>query len=551
MTPQPSDVICGRGCGRYSKTPGNLAFRKLVKEAMSRYEAAEKFRKVVISRAIVEQIADNNGRFLTRKSPTSEWTILTEKKAIEKTSQTFRDLRHSKPTRLMTAQPAFRTEKARTAKNSKLIKPKDEKEISNVQDIRHISKEQSTDILCGTGFASSKHVANQAFLRIINLNKAKYLFSSNNKEQLQLCQNIVAMIRKQGGRFLERDPSTNSWQEMSDEIAVKMVASAFLQTSDSVVMPNGNDFMGLCAWLSGVTVQELKAHDSLLGCRNCIEDVPRSTDIIVGRDKRNSIHPGNLAFRWIADFYASEYMACSPRRKKLDLIEAIVATIQNQGGRFVELDTSSNIPIEIQDQKAITETSLCLRRASSRSLGTPNEIDFLDLCQVISSKSQDKDSGGVELEKKERTTMEPSNLQAEQLMCADEANCILPLPPVEKCFPVRATSLALSDDWSIWNEFDAMPTYPITYELSWCRVKETESKQIEPRVRSGEEKPESEMKGYQRTDEPTNTVDALQFLPDCSNHEDFALQAIPAPPIFRGTQSFGALWEMETESMHT
>lgn len=91
--PLPSQVVCGRGCGHFSSSKGNLAFRKLVEDNLDRYEDAPKQNKMDISQEIVAIIRKRGGKFLQFDVETSKWSDMGDRRAIEKTSQTFRDMR--------------------------------------------------------------------------------------------------------------------------------------------------------------------------------------------------------------------------------------------------------------------------------------------------------------------------------------------------------------------------------------------------------------------------------------------------------------------------
>jgi hypothetical protein len=94
--PGARDIICGRGCGRHSKAEGNLAFREMVLSMRDQYDKAERTIKAKISRRVVDHFRKDNHRFMNFDPVTKCWTELSYKKSIEKTSQTFRDIRSKK-----------------------------------------------------------------------------------------------------------------------------------------------------------------------------------------------------------------------------------------------------------------------------------------------------------------------------------------------------------------------------------------------------------------------------------------------------------------------
>jgi hypothetical protein len=92
----PNDVLCGRG-GLTNSHVGTKRFRCVVAEYQLEYLKARKNDKKDIARTIVARIKENGGSFLQRSSESSVWSIASEKKAVEKTSQALReglDVRH-------------------------------------------------------------------------------------------------------------------------------------------------------------------------------------------------------------------------------------------------------------------------------------------------------------------------------------------------------------------------------------------------------------------------------------------------------------------------
>jgi hypothetical protein len=92
----PNDVLCGRG-GLTNSHVGNRNYRLVVGEYQQEYLNARKKEKKEIAIRIVTRINDSGGRFLKRSADSSVWSEVTQKKAIEKTSQALReglDVRH-------------------------------------------------------------------------------------------------------------------------------------------------------------------------------------------------------------------------------------------------------------------------------------------------------------------------------------------------------------------------------------------------------------------------------------------------------------------------
>jgi len=75
--------------------------------------------------------------------------------------------------------------------------------------LKGITDPNDSDVLCGRGGAALRHPGNQTYRRLVNLNKGLYI-TCLKTEKLKISRSIVAAIREQRGRFLEKD-SEGKW----------------------------------------------------------------------------------------------------------------------------------------------------------------------------------------------------------------------------------------------------------------------------------------------------------------------------------------------------
>eukprot|EP00566_Odontella_aurita_P024863 CAMPEP_0113580082 /NCGR_PEP_ID=MMETSP0015_2-20120614/30456_1 /TAXON_ID=2838 /ORGANISM="Odontella" /LENGTH=110 /DNA_ID=CAMNT_0000484193 /DNA_START=266 /DNA_END=594 /DNA_ORIENTATION=- /assembly_acc=CAM_ASM_000160 len=59
------------------------------------------------------------------------------------------------------------------------------------------------DVLCGRGGAALRHSGNRTYRQLVNMNKPLYS-TCLKAEKLKISRSVVAAIREQNGRFLER-----------------------------------------------------------------------------------------------------------------------------------------------------------------------------------------------------------------------------------------------------------------------------------------------------------------------------------------------------------
>jgi hypothetical protein len=88
-----------------------------------------------------------------------------------------------------------------------------------------ITDPDDSDVLCGRGGAALRHPGNQTYRRLVNLNKGLYI-TCLKTEKLKISRSIVAAIREQKGRFLEKDSKTGNWYDIGDKKAVEKTSQA-------------------------------------------------------------------------------------------------------------------------------------------------------------------------------------------------------------------------------------------------------------------------------------------------------------------------------------
>lgn len=92
-------------------------------------------------------------------------------------------------------------------------------------DRENVTDPRDTDVLCGRGGAALRHPGNQTYRRLVNLNKGLYI-TCLKTEKLKISRSIVAAIREQNGRFLERDAKKSVWNDIGDKKAIEKTSQA-------------------------------------------------------------------------------------------------------------------------------------------------------------------------------------------------------------------------------------------------------------------------------------------------------------------------------------
>lgn len=79
--------------------------------------------------------------------------------------------------------------------------------------LKGITEPHDNDVLCGRGGAALRHPGNQTYRRLVTLNKGLYI-TCLKTEKLKISRSIVAAIREQRGRFLEKDAKLGTWYDI-------------------------------------------------------------------------------------------------------------------------------------------------------------------------------------------------------------------------------------------------------------------------------------------------------------------------------------------------
>jgi hypothetical protein len=84
---------------------------------------------------------------------------------------------------------------------------------------------RESDVLCGRGGSASRHPGNLTYRGLVNSNQGLYI-TCLKTEKNKISRSIVAFIREQRGRFLERDAKTGVWIDIGDKKAIKKTSHA-------------------------------------------------------------------------------------------------------------------------------------------------------------------------------------------------------------------------------------------------------------------------------------------------------------------------------------
>lgn len=114
-----------------------------------------------------------------------------------------------------------------------------------------ITEVREADVLCGRGGAALRHSGNQTYRRLVNLNKGLYI-TCLKTEKLKISRSIVAAIREQNGRFLEKDASDETWYDIGDKKAIEKTSQALRENQPKLrqkIVEMGGGVAGTAAFM--------------------------------------------------------------------------------------------------------------------------------------------------------------------------------------------------------------------------------------------------------------------------------------------------------------
>lgn len=114
-----------------------------------------------------------------------------------------------------------------------------------------ITEPREADVLCGRGGAALRHSGNQTYRRLVNLNKGLYI-TCLKTEKLKISRSIVAAIREQNGRFLEKDAKDDTWYDIGDKKAIEKTSQALRENQPKLrqkIVEMGGGVAGTAAFM--------------------------------------------------------------------------------------------------------------------------------------------------------------------------------------------------------------------------------------------------------------------------------------------------------------
>eukprot|EP00980_Cylindrotheca_fusiformis_P006359 scaffold1356_cov123-Cylindrotheca_fusiformis.AAC.40 len=207
------DVVCEKGRGDHERWAGNQLYRFLINANKEDYNDLPPMQRSGIIGKIIDGIKEKDGWFVQRDESSRKWVMLSEEKVRKKVSD---DLR-----REVRRRREKRTNKTAFIAKLKVLKESVSKKSQDV--LRSVDDPNANDVLFGPG--ARRHPGNKNYWDLMQHNLEHYIISPYGARSI-ISRDIVQGIRNLNGRFLEQDPMTSIWYEISDKRAIEKTSHA-------------------------------------------------------------------------------------------------------------------------------------------------------------------------------------------------------------------------------------------------------------------------------------------------------------------------------------
>jgi hypothetical protein len=209
------DVVCEKGRGDHERFLGNRHYRAMINKYKDDYNELAPVERSGIIGNIISSIKDRNGWFVQRDEQSGKWGELSEEKVRKKVSD---DLR-----REVRRKREKRSNSTMFSAKLKALKEMEEDSDNSKDILQPVNDPRQADVLFGPG--ARRHPGNKTYWRLMKMNLDRYIISPYGARSM-ISRSIVQGIREQNGRFLEQDPKTAIWYEISDKRAVEKTSHA-------------------------------------------------------------------------------------------------------------------------------------------------------------------------------------------------------------------------------------------------------------------------------------------------------------------------------------
>jgi len=99
-----------------------------------------------------------------------------------------------------------------------------------------ITRVLENDVLCGRGGETNHHSGNIQYRNFVKVCQPAYI-SAKRRDKPRIAEKIVQSVRKLGGRFLKKDPESNTWRDVGNTKAREKTSQALREGAPELRNP--------------------------------------------------------------------------------------------------------------------------------------------------------------------------------------------------------------------------------------------------------------------------------------------------------------------------
>jgi hypothetical protein len=118
-----------------------------------------------------------------------------------------------------------------------------------------ISRVLENDVLCGRGGETNHHSGNIQYRQLVKACQPSYI-AAKRRDKPKIAEKIVRTVRKLGGRFLKKNPETNTWRDVGNGKAREKTSQALREGAPE--LRTGNEKRGSMSTTDSMPVMPAK-----------------------------------------------------------------------------------------------------------------------------------------------------------------------------------------------------------------------------------------------------------------------------------------------------
>mmetsp|Transcript_26340 Transcript_26340/g.39902 ORF Transcript_26340/g.39902 Transcript_26340/m.39902 type:complete len:332 (-) Transcript_26340:95-1090(-) len=288
---------------------------------------------------------------------------------------------------------------------------------------------QENDVLCGRGKTAYLHCGNQRLQQDMIDRLSEFEAAHNRFEKSLIVRDCIQAVIARGGRFLKKqkdecwfvtgfndardkvshalrnnagrgfkalhDPTRYDPTMSPTSVAYKSVEviSSGLSSTDSnltnIINDNNSNEKNL---FNQVNLQPCKKKTIIKpwDANPTQECIPQPSDVLCGRGKRATLHPGNQRLQLVLSQQAAKFQATSYKAEKSSMVHELIADTLRGGGRFLKKDLSTGKWFLASFNDAREKISHAFRNVSTAAPTKNNMDDVMSAVSGLCSLSKNK-----------------------------------------------------------------------------------------------------------------------------------------------------------------